>query len=344
MSLSIRRINEDHRLRPFLSSVYDNQTYIKNIIKEGKSEECFHTIISCIDDINVEIKGYISQHKDELMSGMQDVTTLADRYMNLSSISQKLYRNINKLKNETNDAYMIVNEKTYILDNIHSTSIILYQLKQYLHGKTQLDLYMLNYDDKDIRNYTNAAKIINDLERLIENNPKLLEINIISNSIVNIKKFSTNLKLLTQEKFLIAIDDKNQVNIANCLQVFYNFQSLPEIILFIIDYLIKNTIELTKNLLNFDKIHFILNGNDYQQSNSSNSSSSGNSGNKTLTSSSSSSSIHNTPSKKGNISSNSSSSTSSNSNSNNVHNQLKTAIQDMCDSWNNILNNNAMKV
>jgi hypothetical protein len=338
MSLSIRRINEDHRLRPFLSSVYDNQTYIKNIIKEGKSEECFHTIISCIDDINVEIKGYISQHKDELMSGMQDVTTLADRYMNLSSISQKLYRNINKLKNETNDAYMIVNEKTYILDHIHSTSIILYQLKQYLHGKTQLDLYMLNYDDKDIRNYTNAAKIINDLERLIEINPKLLEINVISNSIVNIKKFSTNLKLLTQEKFVIAIDDKNQVNIANCLQVFYNFQSLPEIILFIIDYLIKNTIELTKNLLNFEIIHFILNGNDYQQSNSS----SGNSGSKTLTASSSTSSIHNTPSKRG--SSSTSSNTTTSSNSNNVNIQLKTAIQDMCDSWNNILNNNAMKV
>lgn len=59
----LRRINDDLRLRPFLSHAFDNQAYIKNVIKDGKSEECFHTIVQCIDEINVEIKGYISQHK-----------------------------------------------------------------------------------------------------------------------------------------------------------------------------------------------------------------------------------------------------------------------------------------
>jgi hypothetical protein len=39
------------------------QAYIKTVIKEGKSEECFSNIVTCIDEINVEIKGYISQHK-----------------------------------------------------------------------------------------------------------------------------------------------------------------------------------------------------------------------------------------------------------------------------------------
>lgn len=34
------------------------------------------------------------------MSGMQDVTALADRYVNLSAKSHKLHRNIQRLRNE----------------------------------------------------------------------------------------------------------------------------------------------------------------------------------------------------------------------------------------------------
>lgn len=60
---SLKRISDDARLRPFLSPIFDPQAYIKTVIKDGKSEECFNNIESCIEDINVEIKGYISVHK-----------------------------------------------------------------------------------------------------------------------------------------------------------------------------------------------------------------------------------------------------------------------------------------
>ena len=99
-SSTLRKISEDARSRPFLSSLFDSQTYIRNVIKEGRSEECFANIVSCIDEINEDIKGYISQHKDELMSGMQDVAMLAERYKNLSISSEKFQNNIKKLKKE----------------------------------------------------------------------------------------------------------------------------------------------------------------------------------------------------------------------------------------------------
>lgn len=38
--------------------------------------------------------------QDDLMSGMQDVAALADRYTNLSITSQKLHRNVGRLKKE----------------------------------------------------------------------------------------------------------------------------------------------------------------------------------------------------------------------------------------------------
>ncbi len=60
---TLKKINEDPRLRPFLSSLFDSETYTRNVIKEGRSEECFGNIVNCVEDINVEIKGYISQHK-----------------------------------------------------------------------------------------------------------------------------------------------------------------------------------------------------------------------------------------------------------------------------------------
>lgn len=60
---ALRHISEDAKLRPFLSPLFDSQTYIKTIIKEGKSEECFNNIVKCVDDINEEIKSYISEHK-----------------------------------------------------------------------------------------------------------------------------------------------------------------------------------------------------------------------------------------------------------------------------------------
>jgi hypothetical protein len=59
----LRKIGDDSRLRPFLSSLFDSQTYIKSVIKDGQSEECFANITKYIEEINAEIKSYISQHK-----------------------------------------------------------------------------------------------------------------------------------------------------------------------------------------------------------------------------------------------------------------------------------------
>lgn len=97
---SIRKISEDPRLRPFLSSHFDAQNFIKTVIKDGRSEDCFNDVSKSVDEVNEEIKGYISQHKEDLMAGMQDVAQLAERYALLSSTSQKLHRNIDRLKRE----------------------------------------------------------------------------------------------------------------------------------------------------------------------------------------------------------------------------------------------------
>jgi hypothetical protein len=112
---SIRKFSEDPRLRPFLSSHFDSQSYIKNVIKDGGSEDCFRDISTGIDEVNEEIKGYISAHRDDLMSGMQDVAVLAERYLNLSTTAKKVRRNIDKLKREVTPPYIDCYSHCFIL-------------------------------------------------------------------------------------------------------------------------------------------------------------------------------------------------------------------------------------
>ena len=76
MASSLRRISEDPMLRPFLSSLFDPQNYVKNIIRDGKSEECLQTIQDCMDNINDEIQRYIGQHKVSLVFQYPAYTTL----------------------------------------------------------------------------------------------------------------------------------------------------------------------------------------------------------------------------------------------------------------------------
>ena len=96
----MKRFSEDNRLKPFLNSHFDVQNYIKNVIKDGSSEDNYQSISECIDEVNSEIKSYISQHKDVLMSGMQDVAALATKYQALYAMSTKLRKSVDKMKKD----------------------------------------------------------------------------------------------------------------------------------------------------------------------------------------------------------------------------------------------------
>ena len=140
----LKRISEDAKLRPFLSSHFDKQTFIKKVIKDNKTEEYLTDITSCVDDIKVEIKGYISKHTEQLMSGMSDFASLADRYQTLSKSSQTLHKKVDRLKTEAVDMHDMVKNRTSELERIHATSISLRLLRQFSHAKAQLDQFKLS--------------------------------------------------------------------------------------------------------------------------------------------------------------------------------------------------------
>lgn len=96
--------------------------------------------------------------------------------------------------------------------------------------------------------------MLSELEKLLTI-PKLTKINIVSDSIGSIKLFGENIRKLSQERLITSILEKNQASIASCLQVFYNLESLPEVILLVIDTIVRQTVELSSNLLDFEVLN-----------------------------------------------------------------------------------------
>lgn len=276
----IKRIGEDSRLRPFLSNHFNPQDFIKAVIREGRSEDIFKEITTCIEDVNEEIKIYITQHKDNLMSGMQDVATLAERYATLASTSQKLHRNIERLKKEALQSYDLVKLRTCELERIHSASTSLRYLRQFSNAKAQLD-HALKSATKDsmksndassahespltasiitsggagmdIRQLATAAKTVSELESLLDL-PALSEIKFVTEHAASIREFGQQLRRRSQERLLSSLKERDQASVASSLQVFFNLQSLPEIVVLAIDATVRHTVEISRQAIDLDSI------------------------------------------------------------------------------------------
>lgn len=268
----IKRVNEDTRLRPFLSTHFNAQEFIKTVItQEGRSEGVFVEISGCIDDVNEEIKSYITQHKDSLMSGMQDVATLSEKYATLSTTSQKLHRTVDRLKKEALQSYDLVKQRTSELERIHSASTSLRYLRQFSHAKSQLDHLLKGIASSgeqqtsvsdimkgggagmDIRQLATAAKTISDLEQLLDL-PALSEISYVAEHASSIRQFGQQLRRRSQDRLLSSLKERDQASVASSLQVFFNLQTLPEVVLLAIDTTVKLTAEVSRSAIDLDGV------------------------------------------------------------------------------------------
>ena len=98
---------------------------------------------------------------------------------------------------------------------------------------------------------------MSELEKLLTNAP-LVEIKLVADCASQVKAFGKNIRLLAQDRLLASIQEKNQASIANSLQVFYNLESLPEIILLVVDSTVKRTVDGSKAALDIEAVHSLL--------------------------------------------------------------------------------------
>lgn len=197
------------------------------------------------------------------MAGMNDVAFLAERYSLLYSKSQLLQRGIESLKNDALESYKLVNSRILELERIHFAGILLRQLRQFTHAKTQLDHHLkttnneiiLNYSSNmiDIRHLATAAKMISDLESLI-NIPHLLEIDIVAEHADKIRNLREQVWHKAHDLILTSLKQCNQAVISASLQVFFNLNLLPEILIVIIDTTVKNALSTSNELLDLKNV------------------------------------------------------------------------------------------
>ena len=212
--------------------------------------------------VDEEIKNYISIHKHDLMAGMQDVAVLSKRYQTLQATSNRLRHSVDKMKRETFDSFAVIQSRTLELERIHQTAALLRQLRQFTHAKAQLDHYSASSPLKkstgesgelDLRQFATIAKTVQELEQLLQS-PQLVSLSIVSSQVSQIRTFGDQMRDLAQVKLLEALRDQDQATVADCLQVFFNLQSLSQVVLMAIDATVKDTIELCAASLNFDLI------------------------------------------------------------------------------------------
>lgn len=129
----LRTVSEDPRLRPFLSTHFEATSFVTNTVQfsaasdskqppqtagakpkaASKTEQAvpfagpnanasamLGFVSQMIEETNHEIQAYISQHKGELMAGMQDVAMFADQCKSLHDWILQVQRSVEILKAE----------------------------------------------------------------------------------------------------------------------------------------------------------------------------------------------------------------------------------------------------
>lgn len=278
-SSNLRRISEDKHLRQFLSAHFNSSEYVADIIRQGKSEEIFLEISKSMEDVKEEIQLYITQNKGHLMGGMQGVAALAERYSMLSITSQKLNRSVEKLKREALASHDLVSSRTRELERIHQAGALLRQVRQFAHAHGQLEHLMtalkgnkkttsgggealhiqsgsdvLALDDSvDIRQMSTVAKLVNELEGLLEVE-ELHDVEYLRSRKDRVVTFGRDLRRATAARLLQALKDSDQASAASCLQIFFNLGALAHTLVTAIDTVVAHTVESGRSRIDVDEL------------------------------------------------------------------------------------------
>lgn len=284
-SSGMEKILNDPTFRSFLSVNFDEKSYIKQIVSESRVEGALPEISRNVALIDDEIKHYITVNKDNLIGGMSNIATLAEKYNTLSTTSKTLSSNIDKLSKEVVSSYSYIQERTVELENIHARGLALRYVRQFIHSRAQLQHHLSlnenanskdgkkisssssssssslsssnstsdNYSmlNSDIRHLATAAKILFELETLLSL-PLLSNIKIVVENSSNIRRFGLQMRQKAQEQLLQSLKECNRSLVGSSLQIFYNLNSLPEILIYAIDNTVRRAIELSNAALDFD--------------------------------------------------------------------------------------------
>ncbi len=96
----------------------------------------------------------------------------------------------------------------------------------------------------DIRQYVAAAKILFELEQFL-NVPSLQAVQLVSSNANAIRLFGRRLREAARGRLISALRDRNQAAVADCLQIFFNLESLPEIVLVAVDHVVKAAADIS---------------------------------------------------------------------------------------------------
>ena len=233
MSVRKKGVAEDVRLRPFASETFNAQSFVQSILlSQRQSEEVLPEIETFIQSVNEEISVFIRKNKRDLMRGTEDISLLAAKYTALHQTSQSLLQRASKLRLESTASLQALRAKAEELQRMHSTGVVLRQLRQFVHIKGQLDYQiklcslsssnpeqqLLNTSEVDIRQLASLARVLHELELLVSL-PTLSLVETVVEARPDIESFGAQLRKSAQNILLLSLQEQNQANLSSALQV-----------------------------------------------------------------------------------------------------------------------------
>lgn len=266
---TIKKIRENPKLSVILKANINIDEYINSIISSNSSEAVINEMSLYIDDINKEIKEYITKNKTALLSGMSSFSILVDKYKRMATSTQQLHTDISIIQSDIKKKQADLSIKLVEIRNIHDATTLIRYIKTYIHMKIQLDNLInmcckpkdndispaeANANGKvreannkfqyaDLRQLALISKIIYDIEVMLDGveakRLKLSSIKIIANSSPQIIEYGKQIRTYAKSCLIKGMRSKNQSAISSCLQIFQNFNNLADVLLITIDDVIK---------------------------------------------------------------------------------------------------------
>lgn len=206
-----QEIEENDFYKVFLDEKAD-KTPIANMTISTQIQE----LSKGLETISFELKSQVREQHGALLSQATHAGRLDVALNTVSGDVERIQATAHRLKNQLDSQYLLIENQTRVLGNLHEVSHVLRSCGNLLNLTQKL---------KDTKDVLKQASIHFELEPLIED-PDLNRIEFIQEERAYVIGSRQKIKNLAQMQLVNGLKERNELQVCNTIKIFNNFQTL----------------------------------------------------------------------------------------------------------------------
>ncbi|XP_055851130.1 conserved oligomeric Golgi complex subunit 5 [Episyrphus balteatus] len=175
-----------------------------------------HELSKGLETISFELKSQVREQHGALLSQATHAGRLDVALNTVSGDVERIQATAHRLKNQLDSQYSLIENQTRVLGNLHEVSHVLRSCGNLLNLTQKL---------KDTKDVLKQASIHFELEPLIEDSD-LNRIDFIQEERAYVISSRQKIKNLAQMQLVNGLKERNEIQVANTIKIFINFQTL----------------------------------------------------------------------------------------------------------------------